>query len=279
MTDVEVEKPSGTRRSTWRRSARSCVTRQLPPLPAALPDPTLTVHLDFQLPALMPRTHVAYRAASRPRAGVGGHAGPAGRRSRPPPAQPQQPQSRSALTISGEPGAPPRFAVPDFVALSSDAETAAAAKMIGQVLWDDLDFEREFDLIPRDTYAVDPAGAVARRRAVRPLARAGRRRRHHRNGAEDRRRHPVEVRLYQRAHAAVASSPRSTAGSAANPRLYAHTIADEIHQQQRALRGVARTKLAFDVRSRRRAGGGHGREPRASRRSTSPTTTARTSGG
>jgi TolB protein len=34
-------------------------------------------------------------------------------------------------------------------------------------------------------------------------------------------------------------------GTASNPRIYAHTIADEIHQQQRALRGVARTKLAF----------------------------------
>ena len=32
----------------------------------------------------------------------------------------------------------------------------------------------------------------------------------------------------------------------ANRRLYAHTIADEIHQQQRALRGVARTKLTFN---------------------------------
>src|SRR6185436_13728271 len=34
-------------------------------------------------------------------------------------------------------------------------------------------------------------------------------------------------------------------GSANNPRLYAHTVSDEIHQQQRGLRGVARTKLAF----------------------------------
>jgi TolB protein len=33
--------------------------------------------------------------------------------------------------------------------------------------------------------------------------------------------------------------------NASNPRAYAHTIADEIHQQQRGLRGVARTKLAF----------------------------------
>jgi TolB protein len=34
-------------------------------------------------------------------------------------------------------------------------------------------------------------------------------------------------------------------GSIANPRLYAHTVSDEIHQQQRALTGVARTKLTF----------------------------------
>ena len=35
-------------------------------------------------------------------------------------------------------------------------------------------------------------------------------------------------------------------GSAANPACYAHTISDEIHQSQRGLRGVARTKLTFD---------------------------------
>ena len=40
-------------------------------------------------------------------------------------------------------------------------------------------------------------------------------------------------------------SRRNTAAPATNPRFFAHTIADEIHQQQRALRGVARTKLAF----------------------------------
>jgi TolB protein len=34
-------------------------------------------------------------------------------------------------------------------------------------------------------------------------------------------------------------------GSVGSPRLYAHTIADEIHLQQRRLRGVARTKLVF----------------------------------
>ena len=57
--------------------------------------------------------------------------------------------------ISGDPGTPPRYAVPDFVALTPDA--AEIAKTIGQVLWDDLNFEREFYMIPRDTYGSVPA--------------------------------------------------------------------------------------------------------------------------
>jgi TolB protein len=54
----------------------------------------------------------------------------------------------------------------------------------------------------------------------------------------------LEVRLFNiRTQQSVFS--KEYTGTAANPRLYAHTISDEIHQQQRTLRGVARTKLAF----------------------------------
>src|SRR5215207_4780098 len=72
-----------------------------------------------------------------------------------PPAAQQAPaqQSDIELSITGEPGAPPKYAVPDFIALSPDPETANAAKTIASVLWEDLGFEREFYLIPRDTYA------------------------------------------------------------------------------------------------------------------------------
>ena len=38
---------------------------------------------------------------------------------------------------------------------------------------------------------------------------------------------------------------REYTGAAANPRVYAHTMADDLHQSQMNLRGVARTKLAF----------------------------------
>ena len=68
-----------------------------------------------------------------------------------PPPPPQQP-GEVRVTITGPPGLPPKITVPDFIALSGDAETVAASKTVGQVLWDDLNFEREFYLIPRDTY-------------------------------------------------------------------------------------------------------------------------------
>ena len=159
----------------------------------------------------------------------------------PRPPQTQQP-TEIATAITGDPGTPPRYAVPDFVALTPDATDAA--RTIGQVLWDDLNFEREFYLIPRDTYATIPAARSADQvpfDAWRELGAdglvfgtvSG-------SGASVR----VEVRLYNvRSRQSVFA--KEYTGSGGNPRLYAHTMADEIHQQQRALRGVARTKLAF----------------------------------
>jgi TolB protein len=162
-----------------------------------------------------------------------------------PPAPPPQQPTEVSTTITTGDGTPPRFAVPDFIALSPDAETAAIAKTLSQVLWDDLTFEREFALIPRDTYATIPA---AKSMADVPF---------------DRWRElnadavligtvqkvgqtvHVEARLFSIKTRQVAFG-KSYDGSAANPRGYAHTISDEIHQQQRALKGVARTRLTFD---------------------------------
>jgi len=162
-----------------------------------------------------------------------------------PPAQTQKPQSEISLTITGDPGSLPRYAVPDFVALTNDADTVAAARTIGQVLFDDLDFEHEFALIPRDTYQSIPA---ARSLADVPFDRwrelgadglvIGT---VERSGKDFR----VVMRLYQVMTRQTAFGPKEYVGPAANPRLFAHTVADEIHQNQVALRGVARTKLAF----------------------------------
>jgi TolB protein len=160
----------------------------------------------------------------------------------PPAAATRQQPSEIELVISGEPGTPPRYAVPEFVALTPDA--AETAKVVSQVLWDDLNFEREFYLIPRDTYT-----SVKTARTPDQVDFAGWRELGadgvifgtvQRNGPNVQ----VQVRLLNvRTRQAVFSKEYS--GAATNPRLYAHTIADEIHQQQRNLRGVARTKLAF----------------------------------
>ena len=170
----------------------------------------------------------------------------------PPPAAPQQP-SEVAVVISGDPGTPPRYAIPDFLALTPDA--AEAAKTVAQVLWDDFTFEREFYLIPRDTYASIPVARSADQIAFSAWNELGadavvfgtvRK-----TGDSVR----VEIRLFNvRTRQPVFA--KEYTGTDSNPRLYAHTIADEIHQQQRALRGVARTKLAFSSdRNRERVAG------------------------
>ena len=163
----------------------------------------------------------------------------------PPTPAPQQPSSVSLVIEGHDPGTPPRMAVPDLLALSSDRETQDAARTIAQVLWDDLNFEREYYMIPRDTYkSIPPAASVdtvpfdrwrelgADALVIGSVQRTA-------NGIR------VEMRLYSVPARQTAFAPREYTGSAANPRLYAHTMSDEIHKLQRDLRGVARTKLAF----------------------------------
>jgi Tol biopolymer transport system component len=165
-----------------------------------------------------------------------------------PPAQPPS-QGEIIVRIDGPPGLPPRLAVPEFIPLTNDADTVSAAKTISQVLWDDLNFEREFYLVGRDTYKTIPAPASL---DSIPLDRwkeigvdgllVGTVAKTAKGGV-------VQVRLVkvnggQSSFAREYSgSPTSLQGAAS--RQYAHTIADEVHLQQRGLNGVARTKIAF----------------------------------
>ena len=161
-----------------------------------------------------------------------------------PPASPPAQQSEVQLVISTGTGTPPKYAVPDFLALSGDNETKAAAQTIAQVLWDDLNFEREVYMIPRDTYGAIPAARSvsdvpfdrwrelgADGLVIGTVQKEG-------SGLK------IQVRLFNVGSRQAVFS-REYTGSAGNPRAYAHTTADEIHQQQRALRGIARTKLTF----------------------------------
>jgi TolB protein len=155
---------------------------------------------------------------------------------------PSQQPSEVAVVISGDPGTPPRYAIPDLVAATPDV--AELAKTVSQVLWDDLAFEREFYLIPRDTYATIPAARSAEQVPFGAWRELGADAIVFGTVAREGGTVRVQLRLLNvRTGQSVYSKEYS--GTDANPRLYAHTIADEIHQQQRALRGVARTKLAF----------------------------------
>ena len=163
----------------------------------------------------------------------------------PPAQQPPQTQQPDTLVVitRGDYG-PPRFAVPDFLPLSTDPETRQIAQLLGEVLWADLDFEREFNLIPRKEYSNVPAATSLEAVPFESWRQLGA------DGVvigsvrKDAAKISVQVRLYNiAAQRAVFSKEYS--GGATNPRVFAHTIADEIHKTQRSLEGVARTKLAF----------------------------------
>jgi TolB protein len=162
--------------------------------------------------------------------------------SAPAPGPPLQQPSEIELSVRGVGGAP-RLAVPDFLAPGASPELAEVAALLGEVLWNDLRFEREFDMIPRSAYrAVAPATSPETvpfdqwRELGANLVLIGT----VRGNASS---VTVQARIYDVSTRQVTWGKEYT-GPAANPRMFAHTIADELHQQ-RGLQGVARTKLAF----------------------------------
>jgi TolB protein len=164
-----------------------------------------------------------------------------------PPTQPQQPDTIGVL-ITADPGRPPRLAVPEFIPLGKEPEVLSAAKSIADVLWDDLAFEKEFYLLPRDILRTVPRPASAEQASMdrwRELGADGVVIGTVRKTADG---IVVEMRLMRVATGEMtlgkqySGSPRSVTDGG---RVFAHGIADEIHKQQRNLRGVARTKLAF----------------------------------
>jgi TolB protein len=154
----------------------------------------------------------------------------------------QNQQTEQEIVIGGEGNSAPHYAVPDFVAGSADASEVAAT--ISQVLFDDLAFEREFDLIPKDIYKTIPAARSAEQVPFASWREVGADGVFFGSVQKSGDKVVVQVRLFNvRTRQQVFS--KEYTGTASNPRLYAHTIADEVHLQQRALRGVARTKLSF----------------------------------
>src|SRR5262245_7898208 len=165
--------------------------------------------------------------------------------------QPQQPNEVVTSITSDQVGQQPRLAVPDFLALgaggsgAADADTVDVARTIAQVLTADFEFEREFALLPKDILTtIPPATSISdvpfdRWREVNADGVIIGTVQKTPTGVR------VEMKLYS-VRGRQASYSREYTGAIASRRLFAHQMADEIHQQQRALRGVARTKLTFN---------------------------------
>jgi TolB protein len=161
--------------------------------------------------------------------------------------QPSPPPSQSelVLSITGDIGAPLHYAVPDFIALTQDKETVEAARLVTEVLWSDLAFEREYDMIPRDTYKGIEQSASTDTIAFdrwRELGADGVIKGSVRRTGNT---FQVEMRLFSVRGRGVVIGRLYENVSLRNPRAGAHAIADDIHQSQSGLRGVAKTKLTF----------------------------------
>ena len=267
---VQVERPSGFCALDQRGASARCSLTRLPRAAAAVPEPDADRSPDIRVSAVMMTNTRSTELPTRRDSGcdrrgralallAAARRAAAGRRQQPAPQPPQQP-SEVGVVISGDPGTPPRYAVPDFVALTPDA--AEIAKTIGQVLWDDLNFEREFYLIPRDTYATDPGGAHARAGSVQRVARARRRRAS--SSAPSSARATTcasQVRLFNvRTRQSVFA--KEYTGTATQPAaLRAHDRRRDSPAAARAARRRA-DQAGVLVRSQPRARGRHRREPR-----------------
>ena len=162
----------------------------------------------------------------------------------PPDAAPP-PRSQVDLIIGDRIGAQPRFAVPDCLVPGGEPELQAAGRILAQVLWDDLAFEREFRILARDTYASVPAARTLTDLPFQAWQELGA------DGVlscsvsglpnGDVR---VRARLFN-TRTLESAFGVEYAGALRNIRVYAHELSDEIHRQQRGLEGVARSRITF----------------------------------
>jgi TolB protein len=154
---------------------------------------------------------------------------------------PQQTEIRT--TIGAASGRPPRLAIPLFLVTGTDAELPEAARTLTDVLWKDLEFEREYQMIsqsgaaqiapaPADALVYDSWNQIgADDVLVGSVLKTG-----------DTLQVDVRVMSVERK---VSTFAKRYSCSVRGIRFCAHTIADELHKERFGLDGVARTKLAF----------------------------------
>ena len=253
ITDVDDRAVERLRRRSTSRAQRAVLsTRQLPPLPAAFPESHADRSPQFPVP-----TMTDHSSDPRPRAagGVGRARGSRRRRqrrrrrSRPRAAAERDQHDDQRRRRRAAAARRARF----HRAVAATPRRSAIAKTIGAGAVGRPELRARVRAHPARHLRDDSGGDVVRRRAVRSLARAERRRRRRRHRAEDGHRRPASRCGCSTSRTRQSAFGKEYSGSAANPRLYAHTISDEIHQQQRGAARRRAHEAHVRLRSRRRA--------------------------
>jgi len=167
-----------------------------------------------------------------------------------PPQNPQTPQQQNDITATLGSGTQIRLAIPAFSGAGADGELLAAAKTVADVLWDDIDFESEFQLVSKDAAARVPFA---------PSAEAQPYDRWQELGAD-----ALVIGSVQRAASAltvdlklvgvrgqargqvVRNFAQSYKGCVfTNARSCAHYISDDLHLKVLGTDGIAQTRIAF----------------------------------
>jgi TolB protein len=157
------------------------------------------------------------------------------------------PQQDQVSLVIGKNGQQPRLAIPDFLIAGNDAALKSAARTVADVLWQDMEFEEEFYMIPADVArAVPPAPSPA---AV-PVAEWEQRGADFVLVASAKR---VDANMPIEVHVISVGGP--TPGKdilaltypcqTAYLRACAHSMADSLHKNLRRYEGVAMSRLAF----------------------------------
>ena len=160
----------------------------------------------------------------------------------PPPPPPTQQQQEVLLNTVGKAGTGPKLGMQAFTG------PAEAARVVAEVLWNDLDYEREYHMISRKATAGIPAATAPTSLPFATWKEAGAD--YVMMGAvqDTAGKLAVEIRIVRVGGVepgAVKFAQRYDGCASANLRYCAHHIADDIHKKEMNLDGVARTRVAF----------------------------------
>jgi TolB protein len=171
-------------------------------------------------------------------------AGVLAQQQQPPPAQ----QTEVSTVITSGPGAPqPRLGLPDFSLGTADPELKAAAETVANVLWNDLEFEEEFYMIPRARSTSIPVTDSIETLPIDAWAELGADYVVMGRALQDGARLMVEIRVVGTRDA---SARKLVHGYQYNcdfkaPRTCAHYISDDMHLKLARVNGIAQSQLAF----------------------------------